>query len=98
MSELLPIGGALLLGGLLGALFFWGLWTTLDGLADAPRPALRLLASSMLRLGATLAVFYLLARHGGWPQLLAAAAGFTLARLPIVRRVAQRRVQGRSAP
>ncbi|RRQ21008.1 ATP synthase subunit I [Thiohalobacter thiocyanaticus] len=88
MSELLQLIFAFAAGILLGLVFFWGLWLTIAGLPRAPRPGLRLLGSLLLRLGLVLAGFYFIARNGDWQPVLAAALGFTLPRLLLVRRLA----------
>jgi F1F0 ATPase subunit 2 len=87
MNEWLPAAGALVAGLLLGLVFFWGLWLTVAGLERSPRPALRLLISGLLRFGLVASVLVLLARYGGWLELLCAALGFTLARFIMVRRL-----------
>jgi len=84
MSELLQLPAAFMAGLLLGVLFFWGLWITVHRLDRAPHPARRMLASYVLRFALVLAAFYFLVRYGDWQQLLAAVAGFTLARIIVV--------------
>lgn len=42
--------------------------------------------SLLVRLALVLAVFVLLVRWGGWPALVAALAGFLIARTVLVRR------------
>jgi F1F0 ATPase subunit 2 len=87
MNPLLPLAASFAAGGLLGLLFFWGLWLTVNSIVRAPHPALRVLGSLLLRFGLLLGGFYLLARYGGWQHLLAGAAGFTAARLLLLRRL-----------
>ena len=99
MTEaILPLSAALLTGIALGLVFFHGLWLTVNGLDRARRPALRLLASMLIRFGLTLLVFYLLARHGDWSQLLAAAIGFGGARLVMVHRRAPQDIRRGAKP
>ncbi len=81
MSSLLLIFAT---GILLGLVFFWGLWVTVNQLNQARYPAVQILGSLMLRFGLVLIVFYLLAQNGDWQHLLVAAIGFTLSRLFIV--------------
>ncbi|MFO7529818.1 MAG: ATP synthase subunit I [Marinobacter sp.] len=75
------------LGVLLGTVFLWGLWLTVQRLPTAAHPAIMMLASLLLRFGVTLAGFLVIARIGSWEHLLVAAAGFTLPRLMIGRRL-----------
>jgi len=66
-------------GFLLGLLFFGGLWWTVQNIAGSSRPSLLLIASFLVRTAALLAGFYFLLL-AGWQYLLAALAGFLLAR------------------
>jgi F1F0 ATPase subunit 2 len=75
-------------GTLLGAVFFWGLWMTISTLHSAPRPALRILGSLMLRFALVAAALAVAARYGTWQHVIAAAAGFMMARVLLIRRVA----------
>jgi F1F0 ATPase subunit 2 len=77
---------SLLAGGVLGALFFGGLWWTLRRVAASRRPYGWLAASFAVRGAVVLAGFALLARLGGWWPPLAALLGFVAARLVLVRR------------
>lgn len=76
-------------GLLLGSAFLWALWITVNRLPDSRHPALLMLTSLVLRLGLTLAAFYILTLYGGAGALLTAAAGFTLPRLLAARWVRQ---------
>jgi F1F0 ATPase subunit 2 len=76
---------AWLAGGLLGALFFGGLWWTVRRGASSPRPWLWFLGSGLLRMGLTMAGFYLVS-GGQWQRLVASLVGFVLARLIVMRR------------
>ena len=86
MNSLLTIAASAAAGALLGLLFFQGLWITLSNLQEVRHPAILLLVSLLLRFAIVLGGFYLLARYGGWPHLLAAAAGLTLVRILLLRR------------
>ena len=93
--------GALLLafvaGGLLGTLFFVGLWWSIRRALKSPRPALWLLGSGALRLGLALVGFYLVGgTHVG--RLLACLVGFVVARLVVMRIVGRAPVPGVAAP
>ncbi len=68
-----------LAGGLLGGLYFGGLWWTVQRLMDSNRPYLFIIASFVVRTAAVVVGFYLLLA-AGWPQMLAALAGFLTSR------------------
>jgi len=70
-------GGA---GLLLGAVFFGGLWWTVNRGLSSPRPAVWFLGSFLLRMGLIVAGFYFVS-GGHWERLLACAVGFLAARL-----------------
>jgi F1F0 ATPase subunit 2 len=84
MSELLQPALALLAGMLLGAVFFGGLWWTVQKGLASPRPALWFLGSLLLRTGIALAGFYVVA-GGDWKRLLACLAGFIAVRIIATR-------------
>lgn len=86
MSDVVLWLGAGAAGLLSGLVFFVGLWLTLQRLPTAQAPALLLLGSLVLRFGLVLAVLFAATRMGGWQAVLAAAAGFTLARLFTLRK------------
>ena len=73
---------AFLAGVLLGALFFGGLWWTVQRLMDSSRPHLFIAASFAVRTAAVMAGLYLML-VAGWPHLLAAVAGFVITRTVI---------------
>lgn len=73
-------------GLLLGLAFFRGLEFTVNRLVGARHPVAWMLGSLALRFGLVLAGIYLVARLGGWPGVIAATAGFTLARAMATRR------------
>lgn len=71
---------ALVAGLALGTVFFYGLWLTVR-LALASRvPALWVLGSFWLRVGAAGAGFYYVGRGGDWRALLGCLFGFVAAR------------------
>jgi F1F0 ATPase subunit 2 len=82
MNEPLGLVLALVAGGGLGALFFGGLWWTVQRGASAKRPALWFLGSLLLRTGIALAGFLVVAR-GHWERLLLCLVGFVMARLVV---------------
>lgn len=85
MTSILPWLAGLLAGAGLGLAFFRGLWLTVRRLPGARHPALWVLASLLLRFALVLAGLFWVARLGGTAALVAAAVGFTLARLLLVR-------------
>jgi F1F0 ATPase subunit 2 len=86
MNEALPLALAWLAGGLLGALFFGGLWWTIHRGVSSCRPALWFLGSPLLRISATLAGFYFVS-GGQWKRLVACLIGFVTARFIVLWRV-----------
>jgi F1F0 ATPase subunit 2 len=80
MTELWFLAPPLAAGLLLGVFFFGGLWWTVSRGASARRPALWFLGSLLVRMGVTLAGFYLAARDS-WQRWLLCLLGFVLARI-----------------
>lgn len=75
---------ACLAGGVLGAIFFGGLWWTVRHGASSARPALWFFGSSLVRTGLVLPGFYFAA--GGQPARLALCLlGFIVARGVVLR-------------
>ncbi len=83
MIEPLTLILAGLAGGVLGAIFFGGLWWTVRKGVSAPNPALWFLGSMLLRMGMALAGFYFVA-GGQWQRLVACLLGFLMARLGLI--------------
>lgn len=69
-----------------GWFFFYGLWWTVRRLPEARHPALLTLGSLGLRMGASLAVLYLV-MAGDWRRLAVALGGIVVMRLILVRRL-----------
>ena len=82
MNETLTLAVAWLAGGLLGAIFFGGLWWTVRNGVSSARPALWFLGSLLLRMGIVLAGFYFVS-GGQWKRLVACLAGFIIARVVV---------------
>ncbi|HAX21950.1 MAG TPA: ATP synthase subunit I [Hydrogenophaga sp.] len=83
-SGFLVWAGALLAGGVLGAVFFGGLWWTVRHAASSPTPARWFLGSMVLRTAFVLAGFY--AVGAGQPALMGLCLlGFLLARAIVLR-------------
>lgn len=82
-----PLGLAIaaLVGALLGAFHFGGLWWTVRRIASARRPAALALASYIVRLAVVGAGLFLV-MDGRWERLAAALAGLLVARFVVVRR------------
>ena len=84
MNETLSLMLTLVMGGMLGAIFFGGLWWTVRKVVSSRWPAFWLLGSMLLRTGITLAGFYFVA-GGHWERLLVCLLGFVIARLMVIR-------------
>jgi F1F0 ATPase subunit 2 len=82
MNETLTLALAGLAGGLLGMMFFGGLWWTVRKGVSSSRPALWFLGSGLLRVSTVLAGFYFVS-GGQWKRLLACLAGFIVARVVV---------------
>ena len=80
MNETLSLVLALVIGVLLGAMFFGGLWWTLQKGLSSKRSALWFFVSLLLRTSIAVAGFYFIAR-GHWERLLLCLLGFIMARL-----------------
>jgi F1F0 ATPase subunit 2 len=88
MIELIEIVMVLVAGMLLGALFFGGLWWTVQRGLSAKQPALWFGVSLLLRSTIVLAGFYLVA-GSDWQRLLLCLLGFIIARLVVTRLTAK---------
>jgi len=84
MNETLTLVLALGAGGALGAMFFGGLWWTVQKGVSSKRPALWFFGSLLLRMSLALAGFYLVS-VGHWKRLLACLLGFVIARFIVTR-------------
>lgn len=84
MNETLTLVLAWLAGGLLGTLFFGGLWWTVNRGFSSPRPALWFFGSLLVRMSIVLVGFYFVG-HGRWERLVACFLGFIVARFIVVR-------------
>ena len=84
MTETLSLLLALVTGISLGAIFFGGLWWTVQKGVSSNQPALWFLGSLLLRTCLALAGFYFVAR-GHWERLLLCLLGFVAARLVVTR-------------
>ena len=84
MNETLNLVLASVAGVLLGALFFGGLWWTVQKGVSSKRSALWFFGSLLLRMSIALAGFYFVS-GGHWKRLLACLFGFFMARLIVIR-------------
>jgi F1F0 ATPase subunit 2 len=82
MSETLTLLAACLAGGALGAIFFGGLWWTVQRGVSSKHPALWFIGSLLLRTGITLTGFYFVS-GSRWGRMAACLAGFILARVAV---------------
>lgn len=85
MSDPLTLLFAWMAGGVLGALFFGGLWWTVRRAISASQPAFWIFGSLILRTSAALVSLYLVS-GGHWDRLLLCLLGFVVAR-PLVTRL-----------
>ena len=79
MNKALRLMPALVTGVLLGAMFFGGLWWTVQKGVSSKWSALWFFGSLLLRTSIALAGFYFIAR-GHWEKLLVCLIGFIMAR------------------
>ena len=88
MSDILALALAHFAGALLGTFFFGGLWWTVQKGVVSERPALWFLGSLLVRTSLILAGFYFVSQ-GHWSGLVMCFIGFLIARLIVVKRLAQ---------
>ncbi len=79
MNEVLFMILAFIMGLILGALFFGGLWFTVKKTITAKIPAIWAIGSFFLRVSVVLIGFYFVS-DGSWQRLLICLVGFILAR------------------
>jgi F1F0 ATPase subunit 2 len=96
MNETLTLVLAWVAGGVLGTMFFGGLWWTVRKGVSSKKPALWFFGSLLLRMSIALAGFYFVS-GGHWDRLLACLLGFVVARF-IVTRVTGPPVEHRNSP
>ena len=84
MSDTLTLALTLIVGAVLGAFFFGGLWWTVQKGLSSETPALWFLGSLVLRTGLTVAGFYFVAQ-GEWSRFVACLLGFLIARVIVVK-------------
>jgi F1F0 ATPase subunit 2 len=96
MNNLPALWVAALFGAMFGALFFGGLWWTVQKGLVSNHPALWLFGSTLLRTGLVLAGFFFVA-SGDWRKLLACLLGFFIARI-VITRLTRISMKGPDAP
>ena len=84
MNNFLFLALALVVGLLLGAIFFGGLWWTIRKGVFYKSPALWFLGSMLLRMSVVLVGFYFVGR-GDWERLVTCLLGFIIARFIVMR-------------
>jgi F1F0 ATPase subunit 2 len=84
MDKILILVLAWGVGGILGAIFFGGLWWTVHRGLSSEQPALWFSGSLLMRMGITLTGFYIVS-DGHWERLLLCLLGFFMARLAVTR-------------
>ena len=84
MNDMLSLTLAGTTGGLIGLIFFGGLWWTVRLAFDSPRPALWVGGSLLLRMASAAAGFVIVSA-GDWRRLLSCLLGFWAARWLVVR-------------
>ena len=84
MSDVVSLLPPLVVGVLLGAMFYAGLWWTVQRVVSSKQPALWFVGSQLLRTSVALAGFYWIA-SSHWERLLVCLLGFVVARLMVMR-------------
>ena len=97
MIETLTLALAWVAGVLLGAIFFGGLWWTVQRGASSKLPALWFFGSLVVRMSVTLAGFYF-ASGGHWERMLSCLIGFVSASLLVTRWTRPRAQEESHAP
>jgi F1F0 ATPase subunit 2 len=82
MHESLLLALAFLAGGVLGSIFFGGLWWTVRKGVASPQPALWFSGSLLLRMSIALTGLYLVS-GGDWRRLVSCLLGFVIARMAV---------------
>lgn len=96
MSNVLHLALVFLLGGLLGVIFFGGLWWTILKSVSSSHAALWFFASMLLRTGIALAGFYYFSQ-GHWERLVACLVGFFITREILLGFLRPEKTKGASA-
>ena len=84
MNELALYIAVFVAGGLIGTVFFGGLWLTVKKGLTSEHPAWWFFGSTLLRTGFALAGFYFISQ-GDWRKILLGLLGFFIARVVVTR-------------
>ena len=84
MNEILILVMVSIGGGILGIIFFGGLWLTIVKGLPSNNPGLWFITSLILRLGLVVAGFYFVSA-GHWERMLACLLGFIAVRFFMIR-------------
>jgi F1F0 ATPase subunit 2 len=84
MDIVMPAAG-FLVGSLLGAIYFGGLWWTVRKIHQSQRPLSLYFGSLFARLAVVLGGLFLMLKTCDWPALVAAMVGFLVVRAASVR-------------
>jgi len=87
MAVMAWLVGAFVIGCAIGTAYFMALWLTVRILPTAAHPGRLVLGSFLLRFVLAGTVLFVMIRFGGWAAIVAALAGFLLARQFVVRRL-----------
>jgi len=85
MNEVLSYALSLIVGFVLGYIFFGGLWWTVRRLPKMKHPMLWTFISLILRMTVAVTGFLLIARGGHWVHLLVCLGGFITVRFILTR-------------
>ena len=102
MNETWMLAMSVFAGGMLGAIFFGGLWWTVQKGVTSQQPGLLFMASLLIRMTVTLVGFYLMA-GSHWDRMFMCLLGFLVARMVVTRltklpETATRTLEGGNAP
>ncbi|MEO7485708.1 MAG: ATP synthase subunit I [Ferruginibacter sp.] len=84
MNEISNVVFPVIVGLMLGVIFFGGLWLTVKKLTASKMPAVLVLVSFVCRVGIVLVGFYFIGL-GNWMKLIACLIGFIVARFAVIR-------------
>jgi F1F0 ATPase subunit 2 len=84
MNEIINMLPSLVLGAVLGIIFFGGLWLTINKALHSKKVALLFVVSFILRIAIVLAGLYYVSQNS-WQKMLVCLAGFLIARTVIIR-------------
>jgi F1F0 ATPase subunit 2 len=86
MEVIVAVMGSLVAGAVMGYLFFWGLWKTVELMDVVKHPYVWMLGSFVIRTALVLAGFYLLLQIQ-WQLIAVALLGFLGARMIVMQYV-----------